>query len=115
MLRFQRIGHVVAFEFLFLIEENRRAVGAAVQIREAQRRAAPHDTGPMGAAGNQVLPQHGIGSYFGQSSRHYYVPWLRNPRRLLRQLTQHVVVSLYARCLADAFEDRAFHRGKFSR
>jgi len=58
MLRLQRIGHVVAFQLLFHVVEQRGQVGAACHIGDAQRAAALHLERPVRTAGYGFFPQH---------------------------------------------------------
>ncbi|CAG9268409.1 hypothetical protein BCEP4_510024 [Burkholderia cepacia] len=57
VLRLQRIGHVVAFERVFLAMKHGGQVRTAFDIDDAQREAAAQDAGPVGAGGNQRFPR----------------------------------------------------------
>ncbi|CAG9216956.1 hypothetical protein BVI434_3260005 [Burkholderia vietnamiensis] len=57
VLRLQRIGHVVAFEQVFLAMKDGGQVRAAFDIDDAQREAAAQDAGPVGSGGNQGFPR----------------------------------------------------------
>ncbi|CAG9246754.1 hypothetical protein BDI4_20068 [Burkholderia diffusa] len=57
VLRLQRVGHVVAFERIFLAMKDGGQVRAAVDIDDAQREAAAQDAGPVGSCGDQRFPR----------------------------------------------------------
>ncbi len=52
VLRLERVGHVVAFELFLGVVEQRRDVGAAFEVGEAQRAAAAQDAGPVAPPGS---------------------------------------------------------------
>jgi hypothetical protein len=56
VLRFQRVRHVVPFQLLFLIVKQHCGIGSAFHVRQAQGRAAAHETGPMAASGDALFP-----------------------------------------------------------
>ncbi|CAM2174005.1 hypothetical protein BLAT2472_20821 [Burkholderia latens] len=57
VLRLQRVGHVVAFEQVFLAMKDGGQVRAAVDVDDAQRETAAQDAGPVGSGGNQHFPR----------------------------------------------------------